>query len=104
MNFEKQNGVELENHQLFKDYIGFETIAEKLFREKERLSENDNINATGFMFNGDTFHLSESIGYTEEGIQLIYNQYEVASYADGPITLIVPFGEVNDFLKHKVEF
>ncbi len=104
LNFEKQNGVELENHQLFEDYEGFETVAEKLFREKEGLSEDDNINTTGFMFNGDTFHLSENIGYTEEGIQLIYNQYEVASYADGPINLIIPFEEANDFLKHKVEF
>ncbi|MEO0900921.1 MAG: DUF3298 domain-containing protein, partial [Bacteroidota bacterium] len=33
------------------------------------------------------FHLSENIGYVPEGIQLIYNQYEVASYADGPIVL-----------------
>ncbi len=103
LNFDKRRGAELENRELFDDMEGFETFAEAKFRIQEEIPEGENINATGFMFEGDTFHLSQNIGYTKEGIQLIYNQYEVASYADGPIVLTLPYEEVNVYLKRKVK-
>lgn len=103
LNFDKRRGGELENRELFDDMEGFEKLAEAKFRIQEEIPEGKNINATGFMFEGDTFHLSQNIGYTKEGIQLIYNQYEVASYADGPIVLTLPYEEVNVYLKRKVK-
>ncbi len=103
LNFDKRRGAELENRELFDDMEGFEKLAEAKFRIQEEIPEGKNINATGFMFEGDTFHLSQNIGYTKEGIQLIYNQYEVASYADGPIVLTLPYEEVNVYLKRKVK-
>lgn len=102
LNFDKRSGEELEEWQLFEDLEGFQKFAETKFRIQEDIPQDANINATGFMFNGDNFHLSENVGYTEDGVQLIYNQYEVASYADGPITLTVPFAEANKYLKRKV--
>jgi hypothetical protein len=51
------------------------------------------------MFEENLFSLPENIGLTAEGIKLHYNQYEVASYADGPIELTLPFPEVKQFLK-----
>ncbi|MCR9227254.1 MAG: DUF3298 and DUF4163 domain-containing protein [Flavobacteriaceae bacterium] len=103
LNFDKKTGKELENPELFNDYEGFEDFAEEKFRDQEQIPQDKNINATGFMFEGDSFHLSNNLGYTTEGLQLIYNQYEVASYADGPIVLVLPYNEVNPFLKRKVE-
>ncbi len=102
LNFDKRSGEELEEWQLFEDLEGFQKYAETKFRIQEDIPQDANINATGFMFDGDNFHLSENVGYTEEGVQLIYNQYEVASYADGPIILTVPFAEANKYLKRKV--
>jgi len=103
LNFDKQTGKELENAELFTDYEGFEDFAEEKFRKQEEIPASKNINATGFMFEGDSFHLSNNVGYTTEGLQLIYNQYEVASYADGPIVLVLPYNEVNPFLERKVK-
>ena len=103
LNFEKPNGTELENHQLFKDYENFEVLAEKMFRKKEGIPQKEGINSTGFMFSGDTFHLSNNIGYTKEGIQLVYNQYEVASYADGPVVLVIPFEKANEHLQYSLQ-
>jgi len=103
LNFDKRKGTELENWELFDDLDGFEDFAETKFRIQEKIPQDANINATGFMFEGDSFHLANNIGYTKEGIQLIYNQYEVASYADGPIVLILPFTEINLYLKRKVK-
>ena len=101
LNFDKLESVELEQHELFKDFEGFIGLAEAQFREEQEIPLEGNINATGFMFSGDTFHLAENLGFTDEGVQIIYNQYEVASYADGPIELIIPFGEASPFLKDK---
>ncbi|RDY59634.1 DUF3298 and DUF4163 domain-containing protein [Flagellimonas nanhaiensis] len=103
LNFDKVKGSELENWELFEDYEGFQKFAETQFRIQEDVPQDENINATGFMFEKDTFHLAENIGYTKNGVQLIYNQYEVASYADGPIVLNLPYSEINQYLKRKVE-
>ncbi len=102
LNFDKIKASELENWELFEDEEGFTYFVESKFRIQEKIPQGQNINATGFMFDGDVFHLSENIGYVPEGIQLIYNQYEVASYADGPIVLTIPYAEINKYLKRGV--
>ncbi|UII77905.1 DUF3298 and DUF4163 domain-containing protein [Flagellimonas sp. HMM57] len=103
LNFDKIKGTELENWELFEDLEDFQKLAEAKFRAQESIPEKGNINVTGFMFEDDEFHLAENIGYTEDGIQFVYNQYEVASYADGPILLTLPFKEINKYLKNKVK-
>lgn len=102
LNFDKLKAEELETWELFDDEESFTKYAETKFRLQEDIPQDSGINATGFMFEGDSFHLPENIGYTEDGIELIYNQYEVASYADGPINLVIPFGEANNYLKRQV--
>ena len=42
------------------------------------------------MFEEDRFSLPENLGFTPGGLELLYNPYEVASYADGPISLVLP--------------
>jgi len=101
LNFDKVEGTELENHDLFEDYEGFAQFAEAQFREQEKIPQDKNINATGFMFEGDAFHLAQNMGYTQNGLQMVYNQYEVASYADGPIVLTLSYEDINKYLKFK---
>ena len=98
LNFDKKRGVELENWQLFQNRKDFQKYAETKFREQEAIPAEVSINHTGFMFEKDSFYLPENIGFTEEGVKLLYNPYEVASYADGPIMLTLPFKEVNPYL------
>ncbi|MBD1260258.1 DUF3298 and DUF4163 domain-containing protein [Maribacter polysiphoniae] len=102
LNFDKNKGMEIENRELFKDRKDFEHFAETKFRIQEDIPLDEPINSTGFMFEGDTFYLPENIGFTEEGMVLLYNQYEVASYADGAITLVLPFNEIKNYLTHKI--
>lgn len=103
LSFDKKKGKELENWQLFKDYEGFEKLVETKFRKQENIPEAAQINDTGFMFNQNQFHLSENMGFTKKGVQLVYNSYEVASYADGPIILTITFEKANVYLKYTVE-
>jgi len=101
LNFDKSKSIELEIYHLFKNLEGFIDFAEEQFRETQKIPNQGSINTTGFMFAGDIFHLPENLGFTKDGIKLIYNQYEVASYADGPIELLIQYKEANPFLKDK---
>jgi len=98
LNFDKKKGKELENWEIFKDRKDFEKFAEQKFRNQEKIPLDGPINSTGFMFERDLFYLPENIGFTEEGIKLLYNPYEVASYADGPIVLTLPFTDIKPYL------
>tara|TARA_R110000796_G_scaffold250788_2_gene380526 strand:- start:10390 stop:11136 length:747 start_codon:yes stop_codon:yes gene_type:complete len=98
LNFDKKKGDQLENWQLFKTKDSFEHFAEIKFKIQEDIPQNASINSTGFMFEGDSFYLPANIGFTKKGIQLVYNQYEVASYADGPINITLPYNEIKKFL------
>lgn len=98
LNFDKKRGVELENWQLFQNRKDFQQFAEAKFREQEAIPAEASINQTGLMFERDSFYLPENIGFTAEGVQLLYNPYEVASYSDGPIVLTLPFKDVKPYL------
>ncbi len=100
LNFDKSRGAELEAWELFTNQGDFQRFAEDKFRLQENIPDGKPINSTGFMFEEDRFYLPENIGLTTEGVMLHYNQYEVASYADGPIELTLPFGEVRRFLNN----
>ncbi|TKD65298.1 DUF3298 and DUF4163 domain-containing protein [Flavobacterium sp. ASW18X] len=98
LNFNKALAAPMMNDELFLDVEQFTTFAEAAFRAQEKIPTAKNINATGFMFEEDTFHLPLTIGYGADGLVLWYNQYEIASYADGPVTLVLPYKEVNPYL------
>lgn len=65
--------------------------AEKRFREAHDLAENALLNDGGFMFPDGRFILPENMGITKDGVLLIYNAYEVASYAEGQTVFTIPF-------------
>ncbi|NNM19373.1 MAG: DUF4163 domain-containing protein [Croceitalea sp.] len=98
LNFDKIRGIEIEGTELIDNIEGFIKLAESKFRQQEGVPMNGGINDSGFMFPNNRFRLANNLGYCSEGVQLIYNQYEVSSYADGPIILTLPFSEINQFL------
>ena len=103
LNFNKRKGKEIENWELFKNQDHFENFAEAKFRIQEDIPQDNPINSTGFMFEQDEFYLPDNIGFTEKGLVLLYNQYEVASYADGAIELVLPYVEIKNYLAKKVK-
>ncbi|MEX0289479.1 MAG: DUF4163 domain-containing protein [Flavobacteriaceae bacterium] len=103
LNFNKQKGSEIEDWELFNDRNDFLRFAEHRFREQENIPEGEPINSTGYMFERGAFYLPENIGFTEKGIKLLYNEYEVASYADGPIEMTLPYKEVEKYLSGEIK-
>ena len=97
-NFDAQTGEELEIEDLFNNIDSFTKYAEEAFRKEFEIPQNESINSTGFWFEDDTFYLPESIGFEGDHLVMIYNQYDIASYAAGPITLELPISELKTHL------
>ncbi|MFV8363133.1 PdaC/SigV domain-containing protein [Flavobacterium sp. ZT3P35] len=99
--FDPSTGKSIPNVALFRDKNAFMAFAEKKFRAKYKIPANKSINATGLMFEDEKFNLPQNIFYTDKGLLLYYNSYEAASYADGPKELLLPYVEVEEFLRLK---
>lgn len=66
-------------------------IAERYFRDYHEIDGLSNLNDKGFLFEDGRFTLPENMASTETGILMIYNSYEVASYAEGGTTFVLPY-------------
>jgi hypothetical protein len=99
--FDPNTGKYIPTSHLFKNKNAFTAFAEKKFRAKYKIPENKSINSTGLMFDDEKFYLPQNIFYTDKGLLLYYNSYEAASYADGPKELLLPYKEINGYLRAK---
>jgi hypothetical protein len=102
LNFDAERAKELEKWELFSDLSGFEALAEETFRETHGIQTERPINSTGFMFENNLFALPENIGVEPDGLILLYNPYEIASYADGDILLRIPLDRVKPLLNESL--
>lgn len=99
LNFDTRTGKELSVEDIFINPEEFTVFVETIFRKQNDLNPGVNINSTGFMFEDDQFHLPQSIGFDQQGIILIYNPYEIASYADGQTKIHVPIAQAKPYIK-----
>lgn len=97
-NFDSVTGNLFEIHELVNDISALTEISESHFKSDVKLEENESLNDYFF---GQPFHLPANIGYNEEGIVILYNTYEVASYAMGITEFTIPYEEIESLLlKH----
>jgi len=69
-------------------------IGEQYFRRLVDIDDTTPLHDLGFMFPEDKFSTNENFALTESGLQFYYNSYEIASYASGPTTLLIPYEEL----------
>jgi hypothetical protein len=96
--FDPATGKTIPNDDLFVDVERFKDFAERKFRLKYKIPENASINDTGFLFDDETFHLPQNIFYTDNGLKLYYNTYEIASYVAGSKELDFTYDELKPYL------
>jgi hypothetical protein len=90
LNFDGLTGEQLSNSDLFLDTEAFKIGAQPYF--KDAIKDEDE------HFNPDSFKLPENIGYTPDGILLIYNPYEISPYSAGIIEITIPNETVESLL------
>ncbi|MDW5289107.1 DUF3298 and DUF4163 domain-containing protein [Formosa sp. PL04] len=92
LNFDAQTGALIDNSQLFKNITEFTQVATPYF--------NDEIAEKKDMYlDPEKFVLPQNIGYSADGLILLYNTYEIAPYAAGITEFVIPFSVVNSYLK-----
>ncbi len=87
----------LNRNDLIKNITEFKALAETYFI-KSLQSKQDVLKMEDFFF-GKPFQLPENIGYSEDGLVILYNVYEVASYAQGYTEFVIPFEAAASYLK-----
>lgn len=98
--FDLETGKSLNLEDYVTDIEKFTQIAERKFREKFKITADSNINATGFMFDKEYFELPENILFTDNGLTLYYNTYDIAPYVDGPQELKISYKDIQELLKN----
>ncbi|WP_225036639.1 DUF3298 and DUF4163 domain-containing protein [Winogradskyella sp. SM1960] len=97
LNLDAKSGKTIELNDFINDIDGFTSVAKSQFISS--LDQNkDQLTIENFFF-GEPFHLPQNIGFSEEGLVLIYNVYEVASYDLGYTEFMIPYNEAEPYLK-----
>ncbi|WP_026754222.1 DUF3298 and DUF4163 domain-containing protein [Sediminibacter sp. Hel_I_10] len=95
-NFNGQTGAPLEKKDLINNMEAFSKVVAQRF-QTETKPNNEQETMEDFFF-GEQFKLPESIGFSDEGVVILYNTYEIASYAQGITEFTIPFAEVEAYL------
>jgi Protein of unknown function (DUF3298)/Deacetylase PdaC len=97
LNFDSQTGQLLIIDDYIKNRLGFIKLAEKYFN----IELQESLDETNFddYFFGEDFHLPENIGFSDDGLILLYNVYEIAPYSEGITEFTIPFEEALPFLR-----
>lgn len=90
LNFDSFTGNLIPNINLFKDLNAFKKVAKPYFENA--------ISYKTRSFDTEIFKLPENITYSGNGIVLLYNTYEIASYAEGIIEFTIPYNEAQPYL------
>lgn len=101
LNFDKKTGNLLKRDDILNNETAFKAIAKPYFdKATQPLSDDE---AVQDMFFGEDFQLPENIGFNGKGVILLYNVYEIATYAQGVTEFTIPYSEAKPYLKIKLE-
>lgn len=94
-NFNPQTGKLYSKTELINDIDGLSKMIEDSLKKEVKSNSDEPIE--DFFF-GENFQLPESIGFSDEGLIVLYNPYEIASYSQGIIEFTIRFDDVNSLL------
>ncbi|MEN9447321.1 MAG: hypothetical protein RJA25_611 [Bacteroidota bacterium] len=88
-------------------------IGEHLFRKQNEIADSSTLADAGYFIFGDgdnfedgpnygKFHFNNNMAITKDGIQFLYNAYEMAPYAAGRPSITLPYDMLQPYLKVKI--
>ncbi|WP_435577466.1 PdaC/SigV domain-containing protein [Gilvibacter sp.] len=98
LNLNPETGIAYSLPELIDDVDEFTAFAERQFRTQNGIALDANISSGQFLFDEDTFFLSETYGFNESGMVFYYPTYSIGSYADGPATLAFSWKQIGPWL------
>lgn len=97
-NFNVVTGKEMTALNMFKDLDGFSAFAKAKFHTQQIELSMASPNLETIEFEDNEFKLPENMGFTEEGLQLYYQAYEITAYQSEPFNFYISWQDVNPFL------
>lgn len=94
-NFNTQTGKVYSKRDIIAKEKELIAIAKPYFAKE--VGQDSNESFEDFFF-GDPFHLPANIGFNDEGLLVLYNVYEIASYAQGITEFTIPLDKVSHLL------
>ena len=88
-NFDPETGLLIPDSEFILDLSNFKAIVKEAL-VKTLKTDGDNSVLSNLFF-GEEFQLPESLGFSDEGIIIIYNPYEIAAYSQGIIEFTIPY-------------
>ncbi|WP_417609733.1 DUF3298 and DUF4163 domain-containing protein [Owenweeksia hongkongensis] len=101
---DKGTPVKLTDLILPNKFAEFKALAEKQFRETREIEEGQTFEEAGYWFENDAFALNNNFKYDVSGLTIMYNQYEIAPYSEGSITLEFPYSQIKGMVKAEYRF
>lgn len=99
LNFDPDSGEELFMDNLITDKEKFTELTTEYFKQnlESRKHELDVVDS----FYGEDFKLPETIGFSEEGVIILYNTYEIAAYSFGITEFEIPWEDASQFISRR---
>ncbi len=97
-NYDFKKKKEVDIIDLISNQKEFISIVEKQFRKDKGYTAADNLSDMGYFFENGEFEITGNVGLSQKGIVVHYNSYEIAAYAMGSTTVVVPYNDVSSLL------
>lgn len=94
-NFDGKSGRTLQPEDIISDIDKFSDFVKPYFLKA--IEEKDDETLEDYFF-GEAFHLPANMGINEDGLLMLYNVYEIGSYAQGITEFTIPFEDIQAFL------
>ena len=98
-----KTGRRLALSDFFEDIGDLTMIAEDFFRADQEIPDDVSIEEAGFWFEDGVFQLNQNFSFSDETLDFVYNQYEIAPYVAGVIYFSIPIERIKFLLKRRVD-
>lgn len=82
---------------------GYEPVlnvqGEKAFRVSRELQDGSSLEDQGFTFENNVFVLNDNFGVDQDGLNFIFNSYEIAPYAMGGSEFTIPYEDIHSLIR-----
>lgn len=98
LNYDSQTGQRIDLVKEIEDTAFLVDFAAKYFCKERHLPQDALRLRTGLFYELADLPFPDQIGFTAKGMLLYYDPYSIAPYSFGPISIIIPYRELDDVL------
>ena len=93
LNFDLSNGKSLSTEDLINNTEGFKDLVQKYYIKELITSQKE-----GTAIESENFKLPETLGFNEDGVIIIYDNFEFGNFTKELIEFTIPYGIANPYL------